>query len=84
MRQGIFAFLALVTLIQAAPARAAEEAPNCFIKISGPKEKLRFGTRLHSKAECQALARIHQRNASLDATAHKRVDFRWKGRRTTG
>lgn len=83
MRQGFIALVILANLFHAAAARA-DEAPNCFIKITGKQEKIRFGTRLRSKAECQALARIHQRNADLDANARKKVDYRWKARRLNG
>ena len=65
-------------------AYADEGKPNCSIRITntsanGQKEKIQFGTHLNSKAECQALARIHERATPAETVVTKKVVFKWRG-----
>lgn len=80
--QTLLAILSLVAAFSAVNGYAAD-APNCQIRITqvsttGHKDKMQFGTHLNSRAECRALARMHEQVAPAPDMVNKKVGFKWR------
>ena len=80
----LLAILCLVGALSAVNGYGAEPtANNCQIRIvqtgaNGKKEKIQFGTHLNSRAECRALAHMHEQVAPPPSVVNKKVGFKWR------